>query len=237
MKAQALRNALRTSGLLLIFAAVATGLLAATFAHTRSAIVHNEQQAKLALIAQVLPQDLYDNDLLHAQLRLPADEMLGTRTTSHAWVARKRGQATGLVLEAIAPDGYSGDIALLIGISADGRITGVRVTAHKETPGLGDYIEMAKSRWVTQFDGKSLIAPFDAGWKVQRDGGRFEARAGATITPRAVVKAVHGALHYFVRNRARLLAQPQAATRAQSFIAGLQTRAYRPNLHNGTEIA
>ena len=165
------------------------------------------------LIAQVLPASLHDNDLLDAAISLPADDLLGTRLASRAWVARKHGQATGLVLEAIAPDGYSGDIALLIGVNADSRITGVRVTAHKETPGLGDYIDIAKSRWITQFDGKSLTDPTDPGWKVQRDGGRFDARAGATITPRAVVKAVNGALHYVARHRAELLAAPPAVPR------------------------
>lgn len=205
-----LRNALRAGSLLVIFAAIATAMLATTFDITRSEITHNEQQAKRALIAQVLPATLHDNDLLDSTLSLAADDWLGTRAVSHAWVARKQGQATGVVLETIAPDGYSGDIALLVGISAEGRITGVRVTAHKETPGLGDYIEIAKSRWITQFDGKSLTEPADAGWKVQRDGGRFDGRAGATITPRAVVKAVNGALHYFVRHRAELLISPAA---------------------------
>ncbi len=213
MKGQALRNALRASGLLLIFAGIATAMLTTTFDITRSKITHNEQQATRALIAQVLPATLHDNDLLDARLSLPADELLGTRTPSHAWIARKQGQATGVVLEAIAPDGYSGDIALLIGLRADGRITGVRVTAHKETPGLGDYIDIAKSRWITQFDGKSLTEPADPGWKVQRDGGSFDARTGATITPRAVIKAVHGALHYFVRHRAELLVAPPPAPR------------------------
>ena len=208
----ALKNALRAAGLLILFAGIATAMLATTFDITRSEITHNEQQALRALIAQVLPATLYDNDLLQSASSLAADDLLGTRSVSRAWFARKQEQATGVVLEAIAPDGYSGDIALLIGISADGRITGVRVTAHKETPGLGDYIEIAKSRWITQFDGKSLTDPTDAGWKVQRDGGRFDARAGATITPRAVVKAVNGALHYFVRHRARLLATPSSVS-------------------------
>ncbi len=215
----ALKNALRAGGLLVVFASIATAMLATTFAITRSEITHNEQQALRALIAQVLPATQHDNDLLRAASTLPADDLLGTRSVSRAWVARKQGQATGVVLEAIAPDGYSGDIALLIGIRADGRITGVRVTAHKETPGLGDYIEIAKSRWITQFDGKSLTDPPDSGWKVQRDGGRFDARAGATITPRAVVKAVNGALHYFVRHRTQLLATPNSAS-ASSLGAG-----------------
>ena len=212
----ALNNALRAGGLLVLFAGIATAMLATTFDITQSEITHNEQQALRALIAQVLPATLYDNDLLEATSSLAADDLLGTRNVSRAWVARKQGQATGVVLEAIAPDGYSGDIALLIGIRADGRITGVRVTTHKETPGLGDYIEIAKSRWITQFDGKSLTDPTDSGWKVQRDGGRFDARAGATITPRAVVKAINGALHYFVRHRNQLLATPNPASAALS---------------------
>lgn len=207
----ALNNAWRAAWLLLVFAGIATAMLAATHDRTRVEIRANEQAALRTLIGQVLPAALYDNDLLADAHTLAADDMLGTRNVSRAWVARKQGQATGIVLEAIAPDGYSGDIALLVGIAADGSLTGVRVTAHKETPGLGDYIEIGKSSWIKQFDGKSLIAPAPAGWKVQRDGGRFDARAGATITARAVVKAVHGALHYFARNRARLFAPPTAA--------------------------
>ena len=200
------RNALRAGAILLVFAVVATAILAATFNTTRSSIEHNEQQAKLALLSQVLPATQYDNDLLSTLRHLPAHEMLGTRAPSSAWIARKQGKATGLVLEAIAPDGYSGEIALLIGINAQGEVTGVRVTTHRETPGLGDYIDIAKSRWIMQFNGKSLTTPRESAWKVQQDGGDFDARAGATITPRAVVKAIKSALDYFVRHRAELLA-------------------------------
>ena len=199
------RNALRTGAVLLVFASAGTAILAATFNATRRAIEHNEQQAKLALIGQVLPATQYDNDLLSSVKSLPSNDLLGTRAPSSVWIARKQGQATGLVLEAIAPDGYSGDIALLIGINAQGEVTGVRVTAHRETPGLGDYIEIAKSRWIMQFNGLSLLQPRESAWKVEQDGGGFEARAGATITPRAVVKAVKMALLYFVRHRAELL--------------------------------
>lgn len=200
------RNALRAGALLLVFAGIATAILAATFNATRAEIVHNEQRARLALISQVLPPALYDNDLLSAAIQLPAHEMLGTHTASNAWIAYKQDRATGLVLEAIAPDGYSGEIGLLIGINNHGQITGVRVTSHKETPGLGDYIDIAKSSWITQFNRKSLMDPGEGGWKVKQDGGVFDARAGATITPRAVVKAVKSALHFFIRNQAMLLA-------------------------------
>lgn len=199
------RNALRTGAVLLVFAVVGTAILAATFDATRPAIEHNEQQAKLALISQVLPATLHDNDLLSTVQNLPADDLLGTHAPSSAWIARRRGEPTGLVLEAIAPDGYSGEIALLIGINAQGFVTGVRVTAHHETPGLGDYIEIAKSRWIDQFTGKSLAKPPESRWKARKDGGYFDARAGATITPRAVIKAVKSALDYFSRHQTALL--------------------------------
>jgi electron transport complex protein RnfG len=165
-------------------------------------IARSQQAEKLALLRQVLPAALYDNDLLASQQSVPPDELLGTRQASTLWLARRGGAFSGVVMEAVAPDGYSGDIALLIGIDANGTVTGVRVTAHRETPGLGDYIDRAKSAWIDQFVGKSLLAPEPKHWKVVKDGGRFDARAGATITPRAVVKAVRSALDYFAQHRA-----------------------------------
>jgi electron transport complex protein RnfG len=200
------RNALRTGVILFAFALVATALLVFTFARTEPTIERSQQAERLALLGQVLPRALYDNDLLASQRVVPPDELLGTRQDSAMWIARRGETITAVVLEAVAPDGYSGNIALLIGIDIDGNVTGVRVTAHRETPGLGDYIVRSKSPWIEQFAGKSLTAPESKRWKVVKDGGQFDARAGATITPRAVVKAVHAALNYFARNRAALLA-------------------------------
>jgi len=204
------RNALRTGVILFAFALVATALLVFTFTRTEPTIERSKQAEKLALLSQVLPPALYDNDLLASQRAVPPDELLGTRHDSAMWIARRGDTITAVVLEAIAPDGYSGNIALLIGIDVDGNVTGVRVTAHRETPGLGDYIVRSKSPWIEQFVGKSLTAPETKRWKVIKDGGQFDARAGATITPRAVVKAVHAALNYFARNRAALLAAESA---------------------------
>jgi len=204
------RNALRTGAILLIFALVATALLVFTFTRTEPTIERSKQAEKLALLTQVLPPALYDNDLLASQRAVLPDELLGTRHDSAMWIARRGDTITAVVLEAIAPDGYSGNIALLIGIDVDGNVTGVRVTAHRETPGLGDYIVRSKSPWIEQFVGKSLTTPESKRWKVIKDGGQFDARAGATITPRAVVKAVHAALNYVARNRAALLAAESA---------------------------
>ena len=213
------RNALRTGVILFVFALVGTAMLAFTHDRTEPTITRGQLAAKRALLSQVLPATLYDNDLLASQQSVPPDALLGTRQPSALWIARRddqgrTNQVSGVVLEAIAPDGYSGEIALLIGIDIDGNVTGVRVTAHRETPGLGDYIELAKSAWIRQFEGKSLTAPPLPLWKVTKDGGAFDARAGATITPRAVVKAVRNALDFFARHRAALVAPPVAQEKA-----------------------
>jgi len=204
----ALDNSLRTSAILLVFAVVGTAMLAFTHQRTEPTITRSQQAEKLALLNQVLPRSLYDNDLLASQQQLPPDDLLGTRQASAMWVARRGAEPVAVALEAIAPDGYSGNIHLLIGIDPEGRVTGVRVTAHRETPGLGDYIDRAKSPWIDQFVGTSLAEPPLRHWRVAKDGGRFDARAGATITPRAVVKAVKDALEYYSRRRTALLAAP-----------------------------
>ena len=204
------RNALRTGIILFAFAFVATALLVVTFTRTEPTIERSKQAEKLALLRQVLPPALHDNDLIASQQSIPPDELLGTRQPSAIWIARRDNAVTAVVLEAIAPDGYSGNIHLVIGIDVDGTVTGVRVTAHRETPGLGDYIERAKSSWIEQFAGKSLTTPEAKRWRVAKDGGQFDARAGATITPRAVVKAVRAALDYFARHRAALLTEKTA---------------------------
>lgn len=204
----ALNNAVRTATILFVFTVVGTALLAFTHGRTEPTIVRGQLAEKRALLSQVLPAALYDNDLAASQQSVPADDLLGTRQPSSLWLARRNGQFSGVALEAVAPDGYGGDISLLIGIDANGSITGVRVTAHHETPGLGDYIDRAKSPWIDQFSGRSLTNPEPKDWRVAKDGGAFDSRAGATITPRAVVKAVKSALDYFARHRTALAASP-----------------------------
>jgi electron transport complex protein RnfG len=200
------RNALRTGTILFVFALVATALLVFTFARTQPTIERSQQAEKLALLTQVLPHALYNSDLLASKQSVPPDDLLGTHQPSSMWIARRDGIVSAVILEAVAPNGYSGDIHLVIGIDTNGTVTGVRVTAHRETPGLGDYIDHAKSPWIEQFAGKSLHLPEAKYWKVAKDGGRFDSRAGATITPRAVVKAVRDALEYFARHRAAYVA-------------------------------
>ena len=204
------RNALRTGAILLIFAFVATALLVFTFTRTQPTIERSQQAEKLARLDQILPHALYDNDLLASHTSVPPDSLLGTQQPSTMWIARRGTAVTAVALEAIARDGYAGDIHLLVGIDVNGTITGVRVTSHRETPGLGDYIDRNKTPWIELFVGKSLTTPAANHWKVTKDGGRFDARAGATITPRAVVKAVKSTLDYFARHRAAIIALPPA---------------------------
>ncbi len=207
----ALRETLSTALTLLVFSVVGAGLLSGSYMLTRPTIERSELMVKLALVAQTLPPGSFDNDLIREARTLPANPQLGLKRPGLAYVARKQGVANAVVLEAVAPDGYAGEIRLLVGIQADGRIAGVRVTGHKETPGLGDYIDIARSPWINQFNGKSLGQPVESAWKVRKDGGGFDYLAGATITPRAVIKAVKQALQYFEQHKAEFLAvQPEA---------------------------
>lgn len=199
------RSMLRNSLVLGLFAIVTVGLVAFIQQSTAERIAQAERQARVDALAQILPDGSYDNALLDSQREL-RHALLGPRPVP-AWVATREGQPAAVILQATAPDGYSGAIHLLIGIQADGRLTGVRVIGHKETPGLGDKIEVAKDAWIRGFDGKSLGRPEDSGWAVKKDGGQFDQFAGATITPRAVVKAVHQALQYFDAHRDDLFAQ------------------------------
>ncbi len=198
------KASLKTALNLLLFAIVGTAVLAFTFNATRERIVKSEELEKLNLIRQIVPASAFDNDIVKDALAIPPSPLLGTDDQTTAYRARLNGKPSVVVLDAIAPDGYSGKIGLIVAIRADGTISGVRVVWHKETPGLGDYIDYAKSRWITQFDGASSARYKDDDWKVKKDGGQFDYMAGATITPRAVIKAVHKALQYFDANRDKL---------------------------------
>jgi electron transport complex protein RnfG len=202
------RASLQSAANLAFFAVVGTAILASTFFLTHEAIQKSEEAEKLKLITQIVPSELFDNEVIQDSLSIPSDKLLGTEDVTTAYRARLHGEPSAVVLEAIAPDGYSGKIALILAVRANGELAGVRVVAHKETPGLGDYIDLPKSPWIKGFDGKSREVYKDADWKVKKDGGQFDYMAGATITPRAVVKAVNKALIYFNENRDKLFTAP-----------------------------
>lgn len=198
------RSMLKNSLVLGLFAVATVGGVTLLQQLTAERIHASERAAQLRALNEILPHGSYDNQLLDSSVEVH-DPLLGTRQPLAAYIARKGGKPSAVILQAIAPDGYSGAIRLLVGIRADGQIAGVRVVDHHETPGLGDKIELAKSPWIQSFEGKSLSDPDEAGWAVKKDRGTFDQFAGATITPRAVVAAVHRALQYFDAHKAELL--------------------------------
>jgi electron transport complex protein RnfG len=184
------KHAVKTAITLVAFAFVGTAMLAYVFDITRAPIEASEKEARLALFKEILPESTYNNDLLKDSIEIAPNELLGNRQSSVANIAKLNNKTAGVILEAIAHDGYAGDIKLLVAIRADGSISGVRVLAHKETPGLGDYIDIARSNWIKLFNDESVNRTPVEQWHVKKDGGKFDYMVGATITPRAVVKAV-----------------------------------------------
>ncbi|WP_240724846.1 electron transport complex subunit RsxG [Onishia niordana] len=192
-----------------LFAMLTAGIVAGTRALTAERIETNRLASQHRQLLEVLPAPLSDlgvERLLDSEITLPASTALGQDAPFTAWRAQ-RDTAVAVVLPVIAPDGYSGDIELLVGVTKVGTISGVRVTHHQETPGLGDAIEARKSDWIKDFSGHSLSDPGPAGWAVGKDGGEFDAFTGATITPRAVVAAVKRTLGYVRDHQARLFGE------------------------------
>ena len=206
MSESVFQHATKTAIAMICFALIGTVALSFIFDITRTPIANSEAEARLALFKQVLPEDTYDNNILKSRVTIAPDALLGNTQPTIANIARLNGVPVGVILEAIAHDGYSGDIKLLIAICVDGSVSGVRVLAHKETPGLGDYIDILKDDWITPFNDESIENTTESFWKVKKDGGKFDYMAGATITPRAVVKAVHKALQYFSHHQTELFA-------------------------------
>lgn len=210
-----IKHAVKTAATLTAFAFVGTALLSYMFAITRAPIEASEAEAKLSLFKQIMPQENFNNDILKHVVQIAPNALLGNRVATQANIAKLNNEVAGVILEALAHDGYSGDIKLLIAYRADGSISGVRVLAHKETPGLGDYIDIAHGDWIKAFDNESLAKTPAQQWQVKKDGGKFDYMAGATITPRAVVKAVLKATQYFEENKQHLLADHPASSTEQ----------------------
>lgn len=206
------RQVTTTALLLMLFATVGAAVVGLTHDNTAEQIALNHKRILLQRLNTILPAGSYDNDLLQHSIPIEPDSLLGLKQPGTAYLATLSGKPVAVVLPAVAANGYNGSIHLLVGILTDGRISGVRITEHRETPGLGDAIEASRSDWIYSFNGKSLRNPDKKKWKVKRDGGVFDQFTGATISPRAVVKAVHSALVYFEKHRDRLLALTKEAS-------------------------
>jgi electron transport complex protein RnfG len=202
--------AARTAFTLFLFTVVFVAILSGAHQWTLPAVEAAAAREKMKRIDEVLPRERYDNELLDDAVTLEAAPELGFDEPTRVLRARKDGRIVAFIVEAVAPDGYAGPIRLLIAFETDGRVIGARAIAHQETPGLGDYIDPRKDRnkarpWISQFDGLNPAAIDAREWRVKKDGGRFDALAGATVTPRAVIQAIRKAALFVAAKRERIL--------------------------------
>ena len=195
---------IRSGVLLGLIAMLGTALLAGVNALTHERIVEQEKLRVLQQLNAVVSTDSYNNDLLDDKIEISNEAFFRHPAPVMVYRARMDDKPVAVLMIVTAPDGYNGDIRLLTAIDSKGMVLGVRVISHRETPGLGDPIEIERSDWVLGFTGKSLLNPQGKSWAVKRDGGEFDQFTGATISPRAVVKAVHSTLLYFKTNQKSL---------------------------------
>lgn len=199
----------RTGGVMVAFTVVFTAMMAFTHDATREQIAASATEEKMKLVSEVLPAGRYDNALLDDYIKLGPTRELGLDEGGRIYRARKAGQPAALLIEATAPDGYSGRIELIVAITTDGTVSGVRAVSHRETPGLGDYIDPRKDKdkrspWITQFS--DLKAADIPNCKVKKDGGQISYHTGATISARAVTNAVARAARFAADHQDRLFA-------------------------------
>tara|TARA_R110000772_G_scaffold147149_2_gene257605 strand:+ start:226 stop:870 length:645 start_codon:yes stop_codon:yes gene_type:complete len=203
-----LENSLKLAG----FAVIAALLLGTVYTVSEDRIIEQRIKAERLALNAILPPSRHDNDLINDTFMLDLEgnefrriDLLGLRENSRAYIARQNSRVSALIFPLIARDGYNGDINLLLAVNTDGTVDGVRVTAHRETPGLGDKIDLRLSDWILAFNGRSLTNPNPEGWTVVKNKGDFDQFTGATITPRAVTIAIANGLEFFQANKALLL--------------------------------
>lgn len=193
---------------LALFAVLATGLTAVVNELTKDTIAHQAELQQKQLFDQVLPTEMYNNELQH-ECYVVTDKRLGSAAPHHLYLARKDGVPVAATVESTAPDGYSGAIQLLVAADFSGKVLGVRVLEHHETPGLGDKIDARISDWINSFRNQTVHGDNDPRWFVKKDGGMFDQFTGATITPRAVVNEVRHTAVFLQENRERIESMPR----------------------------
>ncbi len=189
-----LRSILKAGLLLFVYTVVSIFFVALTQTTTKEQIKHNEQQLLIKRLGELVSG--YSNDIL-ADKYTKKLHLHNIEQTVTIYPAKSNNVIFAHLIEHTYPNGYNGNIRLLTGIDTNNQLLGVRVIAHKETPGLGDKIETKKSDWIKQFSGLSLSNPDKESWKVKRDGGVFDSFTGATITPRSIVSATYQLLELF----------------------------------------
>jgi len=191
----------RTVLVMIIFGVFFSTILQFVYNETNPIILKSEAEAKKRLLLQVVSKKIYNNDLINSYIEIPPNQRLKNKAVIKGYIAKKENKVTAVILETRAPNGYSGEIKILVGIDAEGNILGTRVIKHQETPGLGDYIDINKGEWINIFTASSLKNTSQLEWAVKKDQGKFDYMSGATITARAVIVAINEALIYFKENK------------------------------------
>lgn len=208
-----MRKAIQNNAIILaLFAIVCTALVGTVHFLTKDEIELQKQKQLLDRLSQVIDPKTYNNQIINDCILInnTTSNQNSDNTSVHsAYIASFNKVPVAIAMSTTAPDGYNGNIKLLVGIKSNGIVSGVRVLEHNETPGLGDKIEIKRHPWVTSFVDKQINGTPDNRWNVTKDGGMFDQFTGATITPRAVVKAVHRTLVYFNKNKETLFNQPK----------------------------
>ena len=191
------QSIVKTGLTLAVIAAICTALVALTFQATRERIAANEKALLEQSLQPALAGTFYDSGVSESRLVLPPPHGLPGNDPAVIYRVFAEGEPVAALFAVTARDGFSGPIRILVGIGIDGTVTGVRILQHRETPGLGDKIESTRSDWVFQFDGRSMGNPVATGWAIEVDGGEFDQLTGASVTPRAIIKAIRDTLIYF----------------------------------------
>ena len=211
------KSVLKSGMTLAAIAAICTAMVAATYQVTEDRIAANEQAWLEQSLEPALSGVFFEGSVTESMLVIPAPHELPGPDDAIIYRVFSEGEPVAALFAVTARDGYAGPIRILLGVQYDGTVTGVRILEHRETPGLGDKIVSTRSDWVFQFDGRSLTDPEPANWTLKVDGGEFDQLTGASVTPRAIVKAMRDTLLYFEAHRDSVFAA------APADVAGTET--------------
>ncbi len=197
---------IKTGTTLAVIAAICTALVAATYQLTEERIIANEKALLEQALQPALAGVFYEGGVSESRLVIPPPHGLPGNDAALIFRVYAKDRPVAALFAVTARDGFAGAIRVLVGVEFDGAVTGVRILQHRETPGLGDKIEPARSDWIFQFDGRSMGDPEVTGWAIRNDGGEFDQLTGASVTPRAIINAIRDTLLYFDAHRDEIFA-------------------------------
>ena len=200
-------NTVLKSGITLaVIAAICTSLVATTHHFTADRIAANNKALLEQSLHPALSDIFYDSGVSESLLVLSPPHELPGSEEALIYRVYAQDEPVAALFVVTARDGFSGPIRILVGVDVAGIVTGVRILRHRETPGLGDKIVVSRSDWVHQFAGRSIRDPAVTEWAIRRDGGQFDQLTGASVTPRAVLKAMRDTLIYFDAHKEEIFA-------------------------------